>query len=327
MNRNFVLNGESVEAAVRALYSEVSDQLSSNIYYSGYGFTDFFPDIPEEKLSSVSGFGKGKLTVAGQQYGSNERYKGYAKQLDLNKYTSEISYSEEDLHWLAKAPTAKRVMEFRDNVEGAVNALNANLNEDAAKLFYLAHGTTFFTGGDGVALASGSHPTRKSGVGNQSNLFSSTHLSVSADNISTGISIMNRYKLNDGTQMTPVKRLAVLTSIEKADTVNNILESMYGPSATLNLNIGSKVFQRSQGRTIQQVTVVDQPSGYSDYWSLSDLDRAEKMLFMAWGWKPRLSDETDKRKGLFYKEGSVLFQPMARDWRFGLFSKGDGSNV
>jgi hypothetical protein len=87
MNRNFVLNGEVVDATVRALYSEVSEQLSAEIYYPKHGFTDYEPDIPEEKLSSVSGFGKGILTVAGQVYGSNQKYKGLTKRIALLKPT------------------------------------------------------------------------------------------------------------------------------------------------------------------------------------------------------------------------------------------------
>jgi len=143
MNRNFVLNGEAVDATVQALFSEVADQLSNELYYQQHGFVDYEPDIPEEKLSSVSGFGRAVLTVAGQQYGSNQRYKGYNVQLTLRKYTSEIEFSEEDIHWLMKSPSTKRVMEFRDNVEGAVNSLNDAINADAAKMIYLVHGTTF----------------------------------------------------------------------------------------------------------------------------------------------------------------------------------------
>jgi len=85
MNRNFVKDGEAVDASVRALFSEVSMQLSNELYYKEHGFSEYEPEIPEDKLSSVSGFGKGTLTVAGKQYGSNQRYKGLKGMLALVK--------------------------------------------------------------------------------------------------------------------------------------------------------------------------------------------------------------------------------------------------
>jgi len=332
--RNFVLNGEAVDATVQALFVEYRDDVDNQIYYKDYGYEDYEPDIPEEKLSSVSGLGKGKLTVAGQQYGSNTRYKGYSKQLVLRKYTSEIEYSEEDIHWLQKAPTTKRVLEFKDNIEGAVNALNANVNDDAAKMIYLAHGTTFFTGGDGVALASRVHPIRKPGAGFAgygSNVFctntgaASTHKAFTPDTLVEALQIMDRYVMNNGRQIAPARRLRILVSTELADTVAQTLQSLYGPNTDLGLSKGSAEFQRSRGRTIDYRVVVDQPQAYSTYWAIVDLDRAKRMFFMAWGWKQRLMDESEKRKGLRYNEGSVLFGPIARDWRFGFFSKGDGT--
>lgn len=330
MNRNFVLNGEAVDATVQALYSEISEQLSNEVYYPKHGFTDYEPDIPEEKLSSVSGFGKGVLTVAGQAYGSNQKYKGYSKELLLRKYTSEIDFSEEDIHWLKKAPNTKRVMEFRDNVEGAVNALNANINDDAAKMFYLAHATSFFTGGDSVALASGAHPVRKSGISNQRNIFNvgETHEAFSATSLIKAIERMDRFVLNDGTQMRPCRNLLILHSSELNDTVHQALTSAYGPTtAVLGLNVGSQEFNRGLGRTINHAVIPDQPSGYKDYWAVIDLNRASKMLFMAWGWKPRINNQSEYRKGLFYNEASTLFGPIARDWRYGFYSKGDGSAI
>jgi len=333
MNRNFVVDGEAVDAAVQALFSEVSEQISNELYYSKYGFTDYEPDIPEEKLSSVSGFGKGTLTVAGQQYGSNQRYKGYNKQLLLRKYTSEIDYSEEDLHWLQKAPTTKRVMDFRSVVEGAVNALNANINDDTAKLFYLAHGTTFFTGGDSLPLADQAHLIRKPGITAHPNTFytgfgdTTTHAAFSADALIEALERMDRFVLNDGTQMRPCKNVCILHSIELNDKVTQVLNSIYGPTANLSLNIGSADFNRGIGRTVTHAVIPDQPYAYRNYWAIVDLDRAGKFLFMAWGWKPRMNNQAEFRKGLYYNEGSVLFAPIAADWRATFFSKGDGSIV
>jgi hypothetical protein len=334
MNRNFVLDGEAVDASVRALFSEVSLQLSNDLYYSEHGFNEYEPEIPDDKMSSVSGFGKGTLTVAGRQYGSNQRYKGYAKTITLRKYTSEIEYTEEDLHWLQKTPSAKRVIEFRNNIEGAVNALNANINEDCAKIFYLGHGTTFFTGGDALPLFDQAHTIRKSGTTAHPNTFytgfgtSTTHLAFSADALVEAIQRMDRFVLNDATQMRKTRRLRVLCSTELNETVARTLYSMYGPNnASLGKNIGSQEFQSMLGRTVDFRVIPDQPNAYKNYWTVIDLDRASKMHWLAWGWKPRLNDQSDFRKGIFYNEGSTLFSPEASDWRFGFASKGDGTAV
>jgi hypothetical protein len=259
---------------------------------------------------------------------SNYSNKIDAVEIKLRKYTSEIDFSEEDIHWLKKAPNTKRVMEFRDNVEGAVNALNANINEDAAKLFYLAHGTAFITGGDSKALAAYDHPLRKGGT--DRNIFKSgeTHEAFSATSLIKAIERMDRFTLNDGTQMRPCRNLLVLHSSEANDTVHQVLTSAYGPAnANLGLNVGSAEFNRGLGRTISHAVIPDQPYAYKDYWCVIDLNRASKMLFMAWGWKPRINNQSEYRKGLFYNEASVLFGPVARDWRFGFFTKGDGSAI
>ena len=337
MNRNFVLNGEAVDPAIRTLFSEVSMQLSNNLYYKEHGYTDYDAEIPDEKFSTVSGFGKGTLTVAGKQYGSNTRYKGYASTQVLRKYTSEIDFTEEDIHWLQKAPSVKRAIEFRSNIEGAVNALNANINEDAAKMFYLAHGTTFFTGGDALPLGDQAHLIRKSGVTAHPNLFyatggfgdSSTHLAFSGNALIEILQRMDRYVLNDGTQLNKVRRLRILCATELAETVNKTLYSMYGPNtANLGKNTGAADFQNAYlGRTIDVRIIPDQTTTYKNYWAVIDMDRASKMLFMGWGWRPRINNQSEVRKGLFYNEGSTLFGPHAADWRFSFFTKGDGTTV
>jgi len=104
---------------------------------------------------------------------------------------------------------------------------------------------------------------------------------------------------------------------------------MYGPNnALLGKNPGSADFQNAYlGRTIDVRIIPDQTSSYKNYWCVVDMDRAAKMLLMGWGWRPRVNNQSEYRKGLFYNEGSVLFGPHAADWRWGFFSKGDGTTV
>lgn len=336
MNRNFVLDGESTDASVRALFLEVSMQLANETFYQEHGFTDYFPEIPADKMSSVSGFGRGTLTVAGQPYGSNNREKGFAKTLTLRKYTSLIDFTEEDIHWLSKAPSAKRLMEFRSSVEGAVNALNSNINLDTAKVYYLGHGSTFLTGGDGKNLFDTDHDIRKSGVTAHPNVFfdstnfgdSTTHLAFSADALVEALQRMDRFVLNEGLQMRKTRNLRILCSTELAETVERVLVSMYGPDTShLGQNKGSSSFQAGIGRRITWSIIPDQPFSFAKFWAVIDMDRAKKMNFIGWGWKPRINSDKTIQNGISYNAASVLFGPIFRDWRFAFGTKGDGTTV
>lgn len=333
-NINFVKDGEVVDASVRVLFEEASEQLSNQLYYKEHGFTELQAEIPEEKFSTVSGVGKGSLTVAGQQYTDNIRYKGYASTVNLRKYTSELAYTEEDLHWIGRAGATKKILDFKNNIADHVNALNANVNEDAAKLFYLGLGTAFFTGGDSVPVFDQAHPIRKSGSTSNANTFytgfgaSTTHLAFDADALVEALQRMDRFTLNDNTQIRKGKRFRILCATENQETVAKTLRSMYGPDTSyLGKNTGGKEFQAMLGRTIDFAVIPDMPYAYKNYWFIEDLDRAKRMLWMVWGWKPRLNNQSEYRKGTYYNDGSVLFAPHAADWRFGFGSKGDGTTV
>lgn len=246
-----------------------------------------------------------------------------------------MAYSEEDLHWIGKAGSTKRILEFKSNIANHVNALNANINEDAAKMFYLGQGTTFFAGvGDSVPVFDQAHPIRKSGTTSHPNLFytgfgaSTTHLAFDADPLIEAIQRMNRFVDNSATQLLPCKRLRVLCSNEKQEDVARVLRSMYGPDTSyLGKNAASADFQAGLGRTVDFRIIPDMPYAYKDYWFLVDMERANKMLWMVWGWKPRLNNQSEYRKGTYYNDGSVLFAPHAADWRFGFASKGDATTV
>jgi len=215
-----------VDAAVRALYDQAKFDLSTSVYGPNLGFTQYEPDVPADQISSISGPGYGVLTVEGQQYGSNELYKGYPVTLVMNKFTSELKWTEEDLHWLKKAPSSKRAITFNSIPKSAVNALNGNLNLEACKVFYLGFGTTNLTGGDGLALFSSAHLIRKDGS-TQANTFAvgDTHRAFSAANLVEAVNIMNRFKGMNAVQMLPCKRIRVLCSIELQPTVEQAINT------------------------------------------------------------------------------------------------------
>lgn len=317
-----------VDAAVRALYDTAIFDQSSRLYSLNSGVaTEYEPDVPAEQLSSMSGPGRGILTIEGQQYGSNELYKGYPVTLSMRKYTSELQYTEEDLHWLRKSQSSKRQTTFTSVVTHAVNALNQNINEDFCKVFYLGFGTTNLTGGDAVALFSASHTIRKTG-GVQSNMFSDTQRPFSAPNLVEAINIMNRFKGMNDIQMLQVRRTRVLCSPELRPTVEQAINSMYGPlNANLGLSTASKEAFRDRGVDIASIVLPDIPYAYRNYWFVVDLDRAADMFFFAKGWMPRMNDISEYEKGTFKNESSTFFGFVFNSWQWAFGSIGDNSAV
>ena len=318
-----------VDAAVRALYETAKFDLSSTVYGPTLGFTQYEPDVPSEQLSSISGPGYGVLTVEGQQYGSNELFKGYPVTLQMRKFTSELKWTEEDLHWLQKAPSSKRAITFNSIPKNAINALNGNLNLEACKVFYLGFGTTNLTGGDGLALFSTAHTIRNGG-GTQANTFAvgDTHRAFSAANLVEAVNIMNRFKGMNNVQMLPCKRLRVLCSVELQPTVDQALNSMYGPlNANLGLQTGSKEAFRARSADISSAVLWDMPYAYRNYWFVIDLDRAAEQSWLASGWMPRMNDVSEYAKGIYKNEASTFFGYVFSGWQHAFGSKGDGTTV
>ena len=112
-----------VNPVVRALYNRALEEQSSQLYYQDLGLTDYEPDVPSEQLQGIKGPGKGALTVEGQTFFSNTKQREYPTTLVLRKYTSELSWSDEDVHWLEKASSSsKRVIDFK-NMPSDLHAL------------------------------------------------------------------------------------------------------------------------------------------------------------------------------------------------------------
>jgi hypothetical protein len=316
-----------VSAAVRALYNRAQEEQASQLYYQDLGLTDYEPDVPSEQLAGVTGPGKGVLTIEGQQFGSNAKTREYPVTLTLRKYTSELSWSEEDVHWLQKAnESSKRAIDFRAMPSQAVQALNQNINEDACKVHYLGFGTTFISVGNSEALY-GSHTIRATGA-TVKNTFptASGHLPLSSAALTQAIQIMNRFPAQNGNQMLRVSSLKLVVPVEIRATADQIIWSNYGPTNNnLGMQTSSKEMLAKRGFSIEVTEAYDIPSAYSTYWFLVDQTRAAKRAFLAWGWKPRMADVTDNRKGVFFNEASALFGPVVQGWQHAFASKGDSS--
>jgi hypothetical protein len=318
-----------ISAAVRALYNRALEEQSSELYYPKLGLTDYSPDVPAEQLSGITGPGKGVLTVEGVQFGSNTKTREYPVTLTLRKYTSELSWSEEDIHWLQKAnESSKRAIDFRAMPSQAVQSLNQNVNEDACKVFYLGFGTTFLSVGNSEALF-GAHTIRATGATQYNNFGSgSTEKALTAPALTEALQLMNRFKSQNGIQMLRVKDLKLIVPVELRATADQIIYSNYGPTnANLGLQTSSKDMLAKRGLSIEVVEAYDIPSTYSTYWFVTDMVRSAKRAFIGWAWKPRMNDVNDYRKGVFFNEASTLFGPVVQGWQHAFGSKGTGAAI
>jgi len=315
-----------IDANVRALYDRASEEISTKLFGQEL-YNEYEPDIPAEQVSAMSGPGAGTLTIEGQQYASNALYKDYPVTVALRKFTSEIAYTEEDIHWLAKQNSSKRMSDFKSMIASHVQALYYNHNDELAKHFYLGFSTTNFTGGDGKALFATDHTIRKNG-GTQSNVFASTHLPFSGPNLVTAIDIMNRFQGMNAIQLLPVRRLRVVCALENQSVVEQAITSMYGPlNANLGINAASSEALRNRGIDIASVALPNIPYAYRNYWFLVDLDRAQTRLNKAVAWNPRLADDVRTQNGTRYSDGSTLFGVYSQGWQHVFGSKGDSSAV
>lgn len=319
---------QAVSASVRALWDLGVKDVSSRLYGNEL-FTTFEPKAKSQQLANISGPAYGVLTQEGQEYGENSLYKGYAVTLSLRKFTSKLSWTEEDVFFIAKQKESgvKDFFTFSNPVTHAMNALIGSMNLDLAKIFYLGFGTTNFTGGDAVALFSNSHPIRRDGS-TSGNMFASTHDALSVDAVKGALDRMNRAKDNNGVQFAPVKRFRIVVPVELEAKAWQILDSMYGPSANLGLSLASPAIMEKRGIPDRGVTVLpDIPSAYSTYWFIVDLDRAALMNFKALAWGPRMDDFTHVESGVHSNNASVLLQHVPIHWAHVFGSKGDGSAV
>lgn len=313
----------AVTAAVRAYFDFTKDDIFNQIDGNEL-LTQFEPDSPTAQFDGVAGPGYGTLTIEGQQYGSNELWKEYPRVITLRKYTSQLRWSEEDVHWLSKANKQAQEMKVSSISSSGVRPLVGNINRDVARMFYLGNGTTFFTGGNSEALISASHTIRKTAA-TQTNIVTSNPV-LSTDAVQTAVNQMNRFKGMNDVQLQKVRRLRLVVPTDLEATAFQIKDSLYGPNnANLGLQRSSETFMAKRGIDFNVVTLPEIPSAYAAYWWLVDLDRAQDRFFLCWGWKPRMSQETIESSGEFAIDASAYFGPHALGWQWVIQSTGAGS--
>lgn len=313
-----------INPAVRALYNRALEEQSSMLYYQELGLTDYSPDVPAEQLQGITGPGAGVLTVEGQQFFSNTKQREYPVTLTMRKYTSELSWTDEDIHWLEKASaSSKRVIDFKNVPSQAVQALNQNINADACKVFYLGFGTTFLTVGNSEALYA-SHTMRVGAA--QTNILTvgaTVNPPLASSAVSGAITVMNRFRAQNNIQELKCRNLKLVVPVELEPTALQIKWSDYGPNnANLGLQVSGPSVLSKQGISLDIVVARDIPAAYATYWFLVETNRAAKRAFMAWGWQPKLNETPDYRKGTYFNDASTLFGPVVQGWQWTVGSKG-----
>jgi len=314
-----------VAAAVRTHFDYTKDDILSRIEGSEL-FSEYEPDTPTEEVSGIAGAGYGVLTLEGQKYGANSLTREYPKKIRINKYTSELAWTEEDEHWIAKANEQKRLMRLDEIASNGLRPLVGNINKDLAKMFYLGAGTTFFTGGDAKALFATDHPIRKTG-GTQDN-YPSVAYQLTANAVDNYIQRMNRFKAQSGVQLRKVRRVRLVVPVELESTALQIRDSLYGPgNANLGLQKASATALSRRGIDFDVTVLPEVPDAYAAYWWLVDLDRAKDRLLLGWGWKPRMAHDTVVDNGTRKVDASTYFGPHAVGFQFAIGSPGTGAAI
>lgn len=185
--------------------------------------------------------------------------------------------------------------------------MNARIDTNAAKLFYLGFGTTFITGGDGVALFSASHPMNDGST--QSNTLGTVPLSY--DNLKLALQTMDLFYDDKGIRLLPCRKYKLVVGRKNKERALEVLRSIGNPD---NANRISNVF--GMEGDIEIVVSNWFPDAYQFYWFVVDEDRASYMAFLVWGWRPKFDDDKVINNGTKVYTGSTMFSPGFQSWQF-----------
>jgi hypothetical protein len=278
---------------VKEIWDEKNTQLSKELEYSIFGFSDKNAEIQNTKIENFTGLGLAELTGELEPYNREDIQAGFSVTLTPAKYTKASPISEE-MYRYNLWPKINNV------VSAAANACNGRIDTQCAKQFYLGFGTTFQIGGDGVALFSASHPMGDGST--QSNTLGAVPLSY--DNLKLARQAMNRMYDDKGIQMMPARRMRLIVGIENEDNALQTLRSIGNPDSA---NRTGNVFNMKGGYSIDLKVASWIPVAYNKYWFLIDLERAQYMNHIIWGWRPRFDDDKLVNNGSRLYTGSVAF--------------------
>lgn len=286
---------------IRKIWDQKDTQLSSRLEYKELGLADYTAEIQDTVFENFTGLGIAQLTGEQEAYNREDINPAYKVTITPLKFTQAISITKEMLRF-NQWPKI-------NNLVGAVSkSLNYRIDADAAKMFYLGFGTTFLTGGDGLALFSASHPMGDGST--QSNLINA--LPLTYDNLKTATQMLDRMYDDKGVQMLPSTKLRLIVARENKEKAEEVLRSIGNPDSANRVN---NVFSNGQGYIDYKVANYI-PIGYSKYWFVIDMDRAQEMAFMVWGWRPQFDDDKIINNGTKVYTGDVMFKPGFSSFQF-----------
>lgn len=285
---------------VRHIWDEKQTQLSTRIEYKKLGLADWTAEILNSVFENFTGLGIAQQTGEQEPYSREDIAAGKSVTITPVKFTKAIGITEEMLRF-------NLWPQINNLVGGVANALNARIDTNAAKLFYLGFGTTFFTGGDGLALFSASH-TMGDGT-TQSNTLGAVQLSY--DNLKTALQNMDLFYDDKGIRLLPGRKYKLVVGRKNKERALEVLRSIGNPDSA---NRVSNVF--GMEGDIELVVSNWFPSTYQYYWFVVDEERASYMAYMVWGWRPKFDDDKVINNGTKVYTGSTMFQPGFQSWQW-----------
>lgn len=325
-NNNSTLSiPQVVDPAIVSAFDQVKYQISNNVQYKQFPYKEYEIETTNDKMSSLSGYGPGGLTLQGQSYAVDYKYNGYSKQLITRKYTKRVPYTEE-LDYFLKKRSSMGVYEVDSMMRGLAGGLIQNWEQDFAKVFYLGATTTFITGGDGLALYSASHPSQKPGLAVQTNIVTvgaTANPVLNATSLKQAFIQLDRFRDDAGVLVSPTTNLGLITSRQNWENAFRLKNSEYGPD-TANLGYGqvSPTITAAVGKSFKVMPLHYMPDAFANYWFVADLDKMKDMLVMAYAWEPRIHERMKDIDGVENILASTLFGPNPIDWRFTAGSTG-----
>lgn len=286
---------------IRGIWDEKQLQLSSRLEYADLGLVDHTAEILDSKFENFTGLGIAQATGEKEPYNREDIAQAYQVTITPQKFTKAIEITEEMLRF-------NLWPKINNLVGGVANALNARINTDVAKIFYLGFGTTFFTGGDAKALFDTAHP-----MGDGSTQSNSGTLPLSYDNLKTTIQAMDRFYDDKSIQLLPCSQLRLIVARENKEKAQEILRSIGNPDSANRVN---NVFNNGNGFIDLKVANWIPVTTYSKYWFVVDLERASMMARVVWGWRPKFDDDKVINNGTKVYTGSVMFRPGFQSWQF-----------
>lgn len=111
-----------VDPAIVKAFDEVKYQITNKAQYTKFPWSEYQIETTSDKMSSLSGYGPGALTIEGQSYSLDYKYDGHNKTIVVRKYTKRVPWTEELEYFLEKR-SSQGVYEVKSMIKGLANGL------------------------------------------------------------------------------------------------------------------------------------------------------------------------------------------------------------